>query len=283
MQVTTPGVASAIQASREPGTTVSAYVTIEGVRKSFDGSGRRVDALDSVSLTVPKGAFTSIVGPSGCGKSTLLAAVAGLLPLTSGRIHVDGVPVTGPRADMAIMFQTPVLLPWRRVVDNVLLPVDVMYGRKRRSEHLDRCHDLLRLVGLESFAHCRPHELSGGMQQRVAICRSLITDPRLLLLDEPFGALDQITREQLNDILLEACNRTGITTILVTHDIDEAVYLSDEVVVMTSRPGRICGTVEVELPRPRSVETRGDAQFDRHAMDARKILWAGSGLAHRAE
>jgi NitT/TauT family transport system ATP-binding protein len=192
-----------------------------------------------------------VLGRSGCGKSTMLRLVAGLLPATSGEVSVAGERVTKPRRDIAMMFQRPALLPWRTVLDNVLLPVQI-YGW-RKSAHRQRAHDLLELTGLTGFEKRMPHELSGGMQQRVALCRSLIAEPRVLLMDEPFSALDALTREELSGELQKVHMENNATIVFVTHSIDEAVLLADRVVVLSPRPGRIREILDIKIPRPRTL------------------------------
>ena len=204
-----------------------------------------------MDLQVDDGEFVAVVGRSGCGKSTLLRIVAGLLAPTEGRVVVDGTPVAGPRRDIAMMFQRPALLPWRTVLHNVLLPVEI-FGWKRR-EHRAMAEQLLEMVGLTGVQKRLPHELSGGMQQRVALCRALIQQPRLLLMDEPFSALDALTREELSVELQRIHMELRTTMVFVTHSIDEAVLLADRVVVMSSRPGQVRKVVDVDIPRPRSL------------------------------
>jgi NitT/TauT family transport system ATP-binding protein len=245
------------------------------VHKEYESRRGKVSALEGVSLDVARGEFVTIVGPSGCGKSTLLKIVVGVVPTSGGEVWVEGEPVRGPRQDCGMMFQSPVLLPWRSVFDNVMLPIEVL--RRNKREYSDRVHSLLKMVGLSGFEKYYPRELSGGMQQRVAMCRALIYDPPILLLDEPFGALDSITREQLNDDLLRIWEETGSTILLVTHNIDEAVYLSDKIAVMSARPGRIVRELKVDLPRPRNFATRRLAAFDDCAIEIRKLL----GLAEQ--
>jgi NitT/TauT family transport system ATP-binding protein len=206
--------------------------------------------LDDVSLTVEENAFVTLVGRSGCGKSTLLRIVAGLVSPTAGTVEIAGRPVTGPRPEIALMFQQPALLPWRTVLDNVLLPAEVQ-GLDRRRARSD-AEELLALVGLEGFEEQRPWELSGGMQQRAALCRSLLTRPHVLLMDEPFAALDALTREELSLELQRIWNERRTTILFVTHSIAEAAILSDRVVVLTPRPGRVAQVVEVPVPRPRA-------------------------------
>jgi NitT/TauT family transport system ATP-binding protein len=226
-------------------------IRLNGVSRIFRGRRGTVEALRGIDLEVREGEFVAIVGRSGCGKSTLLRIVAGLLSPTTGRVLVSGTPVVKPRRDIAMLFQRPALLPWRSVLDNVLLPVE-MFGW-RRSEHRDRALRLLSTVGLDGFEKRLPHELSGGMQQRVALCRSLIGQPKVMLMDEPFSALDALTREELAGELQRIHMELTATTLFVTHSIDEAVLLADRVVVLSPRPGRIQRVVEVNIPRPRSL------------------------------
>jgi NitT/TauT family transport system ATP-binding protein len=204
-----------------------------------------------MDLHVDDGEFVAVVGRSGCGKSTLLRITAGLLAPTSGRVLVDGAPVTGPRREIALMFQRPALLPWRNVLHNVMLPVEI-FGWPRK-QHRRRAEQLLEMVGLNGFHKRLPHELSGGMQQRVALCRALIQQPRLLLMDEPFSALDALTREELSVELQRIHMELRTTMVFVTHSIDEAVLLADRVVVLSSRPGQVRKVVDVDIPRPRSL------------------------------
>lgn len=225
-----------------------------------------VEALRDISLTIHEGEFVALVGPSGCGKSTLMRIVAGLRPVTTGRVEVDGVPVSGPVSRVGMVFQAAVLLKWRSVLDNVLLPAELS-GLNPRSFR-DRALSLLQLVGLGEFANKRPGELSGGMQQRASLCRALVLDPPILLMDEPFGALDAMTRDEMNLELLRIWGEsdTGAgrkTIVFVTHSIPEAVFLADRVVVMSPRPGRVAGIHTVPLPRPRSVETRAAPEMGR--------------------
>lgn len=229
---------------------MSTAVMLNHVSKQF-ATGTR--ALADVSLGIEANAFVSIVGPSGCGKSTLLRLIAGLLPATSGEILVGGTRVNRPIADVSMVFQAPVLLPWCDVLDNVLF-VARIGGRKAR-DHKARALELLRLAGLAGFEHSYPHQLSGGMQQRVSICRALLLDPSLILMDEPFGALDVMTRERLGFELQRIWSTMRNTVVFVTHSITEAVLLSDSILIMTDRPGRVHSRVAVDLPRPRTVAT----------------------------
>ena len=229
-------------------------VALRDLAKTYPSKSGPVRALEQVSFEVGEREFVTVVGPSGCGKSTLLKIVAGLVPITGGGVHVFGAPVTGPLSGVGMVFQAPVLLKWRSALDNVLFPIEIL--RRDRRQYVDTAQQLLRLVGLEGFERSYPRELSGGMQQRVAIARALIHDPTLLLMDEPFGALDAMTREQMNLELLRIWSERQKSTILITHSIQEAVFLADRVVVMTPRPGRVATIVEVNLPRPRTSATR---------------------------
>ena len=222
-----------------------------------------VEALRDVDLTVGRGELVAIVGPSGCGKSTLLRIIAGLRPPSRGRVEVDGRPVVRPIPSVGMVFQAPVLLKWRTIADNVLLPAEL--SRLDPRDYRDRAAQLLRLVGLAEFAQKLPRELSGGMQQRASLCRALLLDPPLLLMDEPFGALDAMTRDEMNLELLrvwgQGSGEERKTIVFVTHSIPEAVFLADRVIVMTSRPGRLGRVFDVPLPRPRTAASRARPDF----------------------
>lgn len=226
-------------------------IRLSGVSRTFDGRSGRVEALRGIDLDVAEGEFVAVLGRSGCGKSTLLRLVAGLLPVTAGEITVAGTPVAKPRRDIAMLFQKPALLPWRTVLDNVLLPVEI-FGWSR-AKYRERARQLLDMAGLAGFEKRLPHELSGGMQQRVSLCRSLIGEPRVMLMDEPFSALDALTREELSGELQRVHMESAATIVFVTHSIDEAVLLADRVVVLSPRPGRIRKIVDVDIPRPRTL------------------------------
>ncbi|MER7250221.1 ABC transporter ATP-binding protein [Kribbella sp. NPDC000426] len=229
-------------------------IRLDGVGQVFDGREGRVTALEKIDLHVRGGEFVTLIGRSGCGKSTLLRLIAGLLPPTSGSVAVADEPVTGPRRDVSFMFQRPALLPWRSVLSNVMLPVEIDKGGDRnKAAYRDRAHQLLELVGLQGFERRLPHELSGGMQQRVSLCRSLIRDPQVMLMDEPFSALDALTRTELSEELQRIKMELATTIVFVTHSIEEAVVLADRVVVLTPRPGRMREVVDIDIPRPRSL------------------------------
>ena len=242
-------VAHAGAAQAKTGSQLDAFIDIRGLRHTFTRGGLVTKALDGLDLAVRPGELVVVVGPSGCGKSTLLRIVAGLLPFSSGQVRVGGRDVKGPQTDLGIVFQSPVLLDWRNVLENVLVQIELrgMEVEKYRA----RAEQLLADVGLRDFMDRRPRELSGGMRQRVAIVRALIHDPLLLLMDEPFGALDALTREQMRIDLEKLWLVQRHTLIFITHGIAEAVALADRVVVMTPRPGRIEKIITVDLPRPR--------------------------------
>ena len=246
-------------------------IEVQGVHKMFDLADGGTYALRDVSFDVHEGELVSLIGPSGCGKTTLLYCISGLEPLVEGRILLDGRPVEGPRSgEVGLIFQKAVLLGWRTVMDNVLLPIEVI-GRSRAS-YASRATDLIDLVGLTGFADYLPGKLSGGMQQRAAIVRSLIFEPRVLLMDEPFGALDAQTREHMNMLLLRVWEATRKTIVFVTHDLEEAAFLSDRVVVLTARPGTVREIVDVPLPRPRTIQMRYSEDFVRLARRLRGLL-----------
>jgi NitT/TauT family transport system ATP-binding protein len=243
----------------------------KSISKSFVTRGREpVEAIADLTFEVSSGEFFSVVGPSGAGKTTLLKIIAGLIPPTRGEVWVQGEAVRGPLEDFGMVFQNPVLLQWRTALDNVLLPIEFLH-RDRRPYH-NKALELLDLMGLAGFEHRRPRELSGGMQQRVSLCRALIHNPSILLMDEPFGALDEFTRQSLNDYLLRLWEASGKTVVFVTHSVGEAVYLSDRIAVLTARPARLGGVVKVELPRPRRPQMRFDADFASHMREVQDRL-----------
>ncbi|MBO4204722.1 ABC transporter ATP-binding protein [Micromonospora echinofusca] len=256
-------------------------IRLSGVSRTFTGRSGTVEALRGIDLDVAEGEFVAVLGRSGCGKSTLLRLIAGLLPVTGGEITVAGERVTGSRRDIAMLFQRPALLPWRSVLDNVLLPVEIFGWRK--ADHRDRAVQLLELAGLAGFEKRLPHELSGGMQQRVSLCRSLIGQPRVMLMDEPFSALDALTREELSGELQRVHMENAATIVFVTHSIDEAVLLADRVVVLSPRPGRIRQIVDIDIPRPRTLgrnahlEEVARCSADLHELLMERDAPAGSG------
>jgi len=232
---------------------------LRGVSKIF--AKRSMHALDRVDLTLTEGSFSAVIGASGCGKSTLLKIMAGLLPPSSGSVILAGKPVTGPRRDIGMMFQQATLFPWRTTVENIVLPIEIRDGKAAARAKHDTARSLLDLVGLKGFEHVYPNELSGGMAQRAAICRMLITEPTVLLLDEPFSALDELTRDFMNMELQRICLARNATAFLVTHSIPEAVILSDVVYVMSPRPGRFVEAVTIDLPRPRTLDMMTTPRF----------------------
>ena len=258
------------------------FVEIDRVAMQYDLVDGAL-ALDDCSLTVEPGEFVAVVGPSGCGKSTLMRLVTGLWPASEGSVIVAGREVAGPHAEAGMAFQNPTLLPWRTVLGNVMLPLEVVQPHRRRlpaerAAYEQRARKLLAMVGLAGSDASYPHQLSGGMQQRVSLCRALIHEPRLLMLDEPFAALDVFTREDLWSELQTVCAALRPTVILVTHDLREAVFLADRVLVMSARPGRIVAERDVPLPRPRQL----DDLFSKPAQELLHDLRAHIGAARRA-
>jgi NitT/TauT family transport system ATP-binding protein len=231
-----------------------------------------ITALRDISFRIADGAFVAVVGPSGCGKSTLLKILAGLLPPSAGRVDLKGQPIAGPRRDIGVVFQSPVLFPWRTVIGNAMLPADVQ--RLDKTVMQRRALELLDLVGLAGFERRYPRELSGGMQQRVGIVRALLHDPAILLMDEPFGALDAMTRETMNVELQRIWMQRRTTVLFVTHSTAEAVFLADRVIVLTPRPGTIGDDFEVDLPRPRDLEIMNTERFGQYVRRIRAALSA---------
>jgi NitT/TauT family transport system ATP-binding protein len=259
------------------------FGAIEHVRKVFPVAellGRAsepVVALDDASFVFEAGELVALLGPSGCGKTTLLRIVAGLIPKTAGSVVIGGRAVHEPLGDYGFVFQTPSLMPWRNVLGNVVFPMEILRRNDKAARR--RALELLELVGLSGFLRARPHQLSGGMQQRVALCRALIHEPKLLLMDEPFGALDELTRLEMNDLLLRIRRETGASVLFVTHSISEAVYLSDKVIVFSRRPARVVTEIAVKLPEPRSQKVRFTRPFthaERIASEALGIVPPGT-------
>lgn len=254
-------------------------ISLSGVSKVFRKGASATTALEEMTLEIAAGEFVAIVGPSGCGKSTLMRIVAGLIPATTGDVEVAGRRVNGPETDLGIVFQTPILLDWRSVIGNVLLQLELRGVDPRPYEQ--RARALLAAVGLGDFAEASPRELSGGMKQRAAIVRALVHDPPLLMMDEPFGALDALTREQMRIDLENLWLSSRKTVLFITHSIDEAVLLADRVIVMSPRPGRIETVVEPDLPRPRGLDGRRHPAFQR-AADRITSIFLERGVLHEA-
>jgi NitT/TauT family transport system ATP-binding protein len=252
--------------------TQSPLIQINGVTKIYPTADGEIHALDRIDLDVKESEFLSVLGPSGCGKSTLMMLISGLIPPSSGDITIAGQLVSKPYTDLGIVFQRDVLLDWRSVLDNVLLQIEIR--RLKRANYEPRAQDLLRRVGLGDFTRRYPRELSGGMRQRVSICRALVHDPPLLLMDEPFGALDALTRDQMNLDLLRIWDQSRKTVIFVTHSIPEAVFLSDRVLVMSARPGSISEIIPIDLPRPRHLSVRDMPEFAAYSRRIRQIFQA---------
>ena len=259
--VTPPSLTLAPGASSVAGEPARGQVLrVDGVSVVYESDRGRTAAVDSVSMAMRAGEFVSILGPSGCGKSTLLNVVAGLLRATSGKVSVFDQPIDGtPHRDIGIVFQQARLLPWLNVRENIFIPIDTM--RLKRTDYVDRAQALLHLVGLEKFAKHYPDELSGGMQQRVALARSMIHNPKLLLMDEPFAALDAMTRERMSVELQDILAKSGQSVLFITHSIPEAVFLSDRILMMSTSPGRFIEEVSVGLKRPRVLDTMASAEF----------------------
>jgi len=252
-------------------------IVCRGLTKSYDSrDGDTVLALASIDISIRAGEFLTVVGPSGCGKSTLLKILGGLTLRSGGEAILNGAAIVGPRRDIGVVFQTPTLLPWRTVLDNVMLPVHVLW-LDRRSGRV-RAEALIKMVGLAGFEMKYPNELSGGMQQRVAISRALVHEPALLLMDEPFGGLDALTREGMNAELQRIWMETRRTVFLITHSISEAVFLGDRVAVMTARPGRFVEIIDIDLPRPRGLHVMTTPEFGSYVSRIRNLLTTQGGL-----
>ncbi|MBM3571224.1 MAG: ABC transporter ATP-binding protein [Alphaproteobacteria bacterium] len=245
-------------------------IRVRSVSKTFVSGRTRVPAVADLSVNIKRGEFVSLLGPSGCGKTTLLMMVGGLIDVDRGDIAIDGQPVRGPYASLGIAFQNAELLDWRTSFNNVMLQIEVRKLPKQRYAPI--AHGLLKQMGLDGFADKYPHELSGGMRQRVALCRALVHDPEILLLDEPFGALDALTRDQMNFDLQRIWLEKRKTALLVTHSIDEAVWLSDRILVMTPRPATIAEDIAVNLPRPRSLEIKRTPEFNAYTGHIRDLF-----------
>jgi NitT/TauT family transport system ATP-binding protein len=246
-------------------------IELQGVSKTYRTRDGDIPSLRPIDFTVGEGEFVVIVGPSGCGKTTLLKMLAGLLTPSGGEVRIEGKSITKPHSNIGIVFQTALLLPWRSVFSNVMMPVEVK--GLPRAAYAQRARDLLRLTGLQGFETKYPWQLSGGMQQRVAICRALVHDPKLMLMDEPFGALDAMTREKMNVELQRIQGETGKTVLLITHSIPEAVFLADRVMVMNARPGNIAAVYDIPLPRPRTLDIMANPLFVEMTQKIRKHFY----------
>ncbi|MEJ8853752.1 ABC transporter ATP-binding protein [Variovorax robiniae] len=255
-----------------------APVLIEGrgVRKTYRTRDGDVETLKPLDFQIRAGEFVSVIGPSGCGKSTLMKMVAGLLPISGGELKLSGKVVNGPQTDIGIVFQSALLLPWRTVIDNILLQAEIRGLPKVAAR--ERADQLMAMAGLQGFENKYPWQLSGGMQQRVAILRALLHDPPVLLMDEPFGALDAMTREKMNVELQRIWMAAGKTVLLITHSIPEAIFLSDRVFVMSERPGRFAAVYDIDLPRPRGLDVMGSAKFAGYAKTLRAHFFAQGNL-----
>jgi NitT/TauT family transport system ATP-binding protein len=251
------------------------YLEIGHVGKVYGSAQGAVTALADIDLVARDGEFISVLGPSGCGKSTLLKCIAGLEAVSAGTIKIKGRPLAGPPDDLGVVFQRDILLDWRTILDNVLITAEFL--KRPREGYRERAAQLLHRFGLEGYEDRHPWELSGGMRQRVAICRALLCDPGLLLMDEPFGALDAMTRDDLNVELTRIWQGSNKTVVFITHSITEAVYLADRVVMMARNPGRIVETIDIDLPRPRALGLRETPEFGRYTAHIRH-LFAGLGL-----
>jgi NitT/TauT family transport system ATP-binding protein len=266
---------AALQAGARPAPR-RALITLDAVAKTYRAADGPVESLKPLTFDIREGEFMAIVGPSGCGKSTLLKMVAGLLPVSGGDIRIDGKAVDGPQDGIGIVFQSPVLLAWRSVLDNILLQIEMR--RLPRARFEGKARELIAMTGLGGFERKYPWQLSGGMQQRASICRALVHDPALLLMDEPFGALDAMTRERMNLELQRIWSETKKTVLFITHSIPEAVFLADRVLVMTERPGQIAAIYDVTLPRPRTLGMMGTPEFNALAQTIRGHFYSQGAL-----
>ncbi len=268
----------------ETTTHVETAVDFQNGSLEYDYKGSGTHALDRIDLTIRQGEFVASAGPSGCGKTTLLKLVAGLVAPTGGTVEVLGKPVKGPSKVVGMAFQNPIMLPWRTTLENVLLPLEIVQPhksqfRRDRKPFVEKAHELLDTVHLNGFANSHPWQLSGGMQQRASLCRALIHEPEILLLDEPFGALDAFTREELWVVLQELWQRQNCTVILVTHDLREAIFLANTVYIMSNRPGRLISRTEVDFPRPRTLEDCFRQEFTDIFHDIRRLIGEVRGSA----
>lgn len=247
-------------------------VSVENVTKIYQTASGPLKAIEESSFNIEPGEFVSVLGPSGCGKTTFLMVISGLIPCTTGQVRIGDQVVDRPYTDLGFVFQRDILMDWRTVFSNVMLPVEIK-KLKPVEKYQERAHELLEMAGLSGFEKSLPSELSGGMRQRVSICRALVSDPPILLMDEPFGALDALTREQMNDDLLKIWSKSRSMVLFITHNISEAVYLSDRIIVMSKRPGRILEILDLsDLPRPRNIATKEQPAFNKHINRIRHIF-----------
>ena len=253
-------------------------IEARGVSKIYQSKDGPVESLKPLDFAIKEGEFVSVVGPSGCGKSTLLKMVAGLLPISGGSLTLAGKPIKGPQKDVGIVFQSAVLLPWRSVEDNILLQAEMRHLPKAASQA--RARELMEMAGLKGFEGKYPWQLSGGMQQRASICRALLHDPSVLLMDEPFGALDAMTREKMNLELQRIWMTSKKTVMLITHSIPEAIFLSDRVMVMSERPGSIAAVYDIDLPRPRTLDVMSSPEFGAYTKLVRAHFYSQGILDH---
>ncbi|MGN8078835.1 ABC transporter ATP-binding protein [Variovorax sp. 22077] len=253
-------------------------IEARGVSKIYPSNDGPVESLKPLDFAIKEGEFVSVVGPSGCGKSTLLKMVAGLLPISGGSLTLAGHPIKGPQKDVGIVFQSAVLLPWRSVEDNILLQAEMRHLPSEASRA--RARELMEMAGLKGFEKKYPWQLSGGMQQRASICRALLHDPSVLLMDEPFGALDAMTREKMNLELQRIWMTSKKTVLLITHSIPEAIFLSDRVMVMSERPGSIAAVYDIDLPRPRTLDVMASAEFGAYTKLVRAHFYSQGILDH---
>lgn len=251
-------------------------ISYKDVRKTYRVGAEEIRAIESVTFGVQEYEFATLVGPSGCGKTTLLRITSGLLPLTGGTVIVQGKEVKGPTLNTGLVFQTPVLLPWRTILDNILLPIEML--GKEKTHYQDTASGLLKIVGLSGFENKYPFQLSMGMQQRVSLARVMMYDPPVLLMDEPFSALDALTRDEMDMWLMEVWQKKKKTVLFVTHSVEESVFLGDFVVVMTPRPARISQIFRIDLPRPRNPEVRESREFSEYVASVRRSLSASKGV-----
>jgi NitT/TauT family transport system ATP-binding protein len=258
--------------------TADTLIQAKDITKVYETKDGLVESLKPLSFSIQSGEFVSVVGPSGCGKSTLLKMVAGLLPITSGELKIEGKPVDGPQKDVGIVFQSAVLLAWRTVIENIMLQAEMRNMPKE--EATAKAMQLIDMAGLKGFEGKYPRQLSGGMQQRASICRALLHDPPLLLMDEPFGALDAMTREKMNLELQRIWLASKKTVLLITHSIPEAIFLSDRVIVMSERPGTIAAVYDINLPRTRHVDVMGTPEFANYAKQIRAHFFSQGTLDH---